>query len=68
MPVFELLRPSAHFGMTTELGRADRMNFDESKLRNLWLKSGGLPLMREALVRVSLGDITYNEALKYEQT
>jgi type IV pilus assembly protein PilB len=66
IPVFELLKLSSHFGMATELAKSDRKSFDETKLRHLWLNSGGLPLMREALLRVSSSEISFKEAIKYD--
>jgi len=66
VPVFEFLRPSLHLGFTSELRKVNRVGYDEEKLRTVWLRTGGTPLIKEALVRAAQGDITYAEVVKYE--
>jgi type IV pilus assembly protein PilB len=68
VPVFEIIRPSVHLGLNAELRKVSRLGYDEEKLRGLWLRTGGIPLIKEALTRAALGEIAYNEVVKYEYT
>lgn len=68
VPVFEIVRPSVHLGLSAELRKVSRVGYDEEKLRSLWLRTGGIPLIKEALSRAAQGEIAYSEVVKYEYT
>lgn len=66
VPVFEIIRPSVHLGLNAELRKVTRLAYDEEKLRGIWLRTGGVPLIKEALMRAAQGEIGYTEVIKYE--